>query len=175
MLLWELNRLFADVEYPGDGALGISSPSEWDSMLRRLRGKNWRAVTVDDFDAQGGLEEGVQALSLKAFIYYLPGLVRIALSDQNSRYAVSHALLSMFTWPDNLNRTPDQQNRVIAALSPARRSFLISFLEEMQLLDSCLCSVLVDSAKTNLRAGNVTPYQQADVDRWVALAMKQVC
>src|SRR5262245_48940093 len=123
MLLDEINREFSDVVYPGDNALADSYPNEWESTLGNLRGKDWRRVEGKDFDSRGGIIEVVQALGLKGFIYFLPGLLRISLADADSRYAVVSALLTRFTVSDY--PSAKIQKRIIAALSPARRGFLV--------------------------------------------------
>jgi hypothetical protein len=55
-----------------------------------------------------------------------------------------------------------------AALSPARRNFLIRFFSSMREADPTLCPVIVDSAISNLKAGSVTPYKHDDVQKWAA-------
>lgn len=168
MLLYELNSAFRDVVYPGDRALGDSYPNEWESTLRNLHGKDWRSVKGEDFDSQGGIIEGVQALSLKGFIYFLPGLIRIALTDAAHRQIVVDALLTQFTVPDYLSGDAAEEKRIVAALSPARRNFLVRFFTAMREADPTLCPVVVDSAIFNLKAGEVIPYRHDDVIKWAS-------
>ncbi len=164
MLLRELDQLFSDTRYPGDDALGDLS-SEWACTLRCLQGKNWRSVKPGDFDSQSGLIEGVQALSPKGFVYFLPGLVRLALTDVEVRYAISIALLSAFTRPDYLPTRPED-SQILSMLSLMQRRFLISFLNEVQAMEPQLCPIVVNSAKVNLQTGTITPYLQKDVEHW---------
>ena len=145
--------------------MAASRPSEWDSTLRRLCGKSWRQVTVEDFDSQDGLVGSVQALSLKGLVYFLPGLVRIALTDSTARYAVVDALVSLFTCPDYLRESSGFQKEVIAALSAARRDFLARFLAEMEKGEAHFCPVLIQSAIANLRNGGVKSYRHEDVQK----------
>ncbi len=165
MILHELEKQFSDVAYPGDQAVGDSYPNEWEPTLRRLHGKDWRQVTVDDFDSQGGLIEGVQALSLKGFIYFLPGLVRIALTQPDHRYTIASALLPLFTHPDYLGSSFERQQAIMTALSPQRREFLVRFFAAMQEAETTLCPVVVESAIANLRNGRVASYRHADVEK----------
>ena len=167
-ILHELDSAFGDVSYPGDTALAASRPSEWDSTLRRLCGKRWREVTAEDFDSQDGLVGSVQALSLKGLVYFLPGLVRIALTDSTARYAVVDALVSRFTCPDHLPESCGFEKEVIAALSATRRDFLARFLAEMEKVEPHFCPVLIESAIANLRNGDVKSYRHEDVQKWAA-------
>ncbi|MGZ4962096.1 MAG: hypothetical protein ACXWC8_06015 [Limisphaerales bacterium] len=168
MLLYELNHLFSDVVYPGDKALADSYPNEWEFTLRNLQGKNWRSVKGQDFDSQGGIIEGVQALGLKGFIYFLPGLVHICLTDADSRYIVTSALLNNFTIPDYLPESVATLKKIMAALSPARRSFMARFFSSMREAEPTLCPIVVDSAVFNLTVGDIVPYKHEDVKKWAA-------
>ena len=167
MLLNEINREFCDVVYPGDAGLADSYPNEWEPTLRNLHGKDWRCVESRDFDSQGGMIEGIQALGLKGFIYFLPGLIRISLIDADSRYMIVSALLTRFTVPDSLAQSLAIQKKILASLSPARRSLLIRFFSVIRESEPLLCPVLIDSAISNLKAGDVTPYKEEDVKKWV--------
>jgi hypothetical protein len=168
MLIDELNRMFADVVYPGDKALAGSYPNEWESTLRNLQGKDWRTVASKDFDSQGGIIEGVQVLGLKAFIYFLPGLIRICLTDSDSRYDVAAALLTRFTVPDYLSATVAAEKALMAALSPARRSFLVRFFSSLRETEPTLCPIIIDSAVFNLKVGDIIPYKHEDVKQWAS-------
>jgi hypothetical protein len=173
MLVHEFNRIFSDLKHPGDDALAEREPSEWDGTIQRLKGKSWRNVALDDFESQSGVIEGVQALSPRGFIYFLPGLVKIALTNPDARDTVTSALLPWFTVPDYL----DQERRdsgVLSLLSPGQRRFLISFFAEMQKTESDLCAPMVDSAIANLKAGEMSPYKQEDVKRWVSTKTQEL-
>ena len=163
MLLDELYRVFSGVVYPGDNALADSYPNEWEPTLKNLFGKDWRSVVATDFDSAGGIIEGIQALGLKGFVYFLPGLVRISVIDAESRYAVVSALLTRFTAPDYLSSSVTPQKKIMAALSPAHRSFMIGFLCAMREAEPRLCPIIVDSAVFNLKAGDIIPYKNEDV------------
>jgi hypothetical protein len=153
MLLRELDNLFSDVCYPGDKALADYWPNEWESFFERVKGKNWRNVTANDFVFDAGIDEGIQALSLKGFIYYLPGLVHIALTKSDDRYPVASALLTLFSIPDR-DRAPsatNSQRNVILSLSAARRDFLIRFFLKMKQMEPNLSPSLIDSVITILK------------------------
>lgn len=168
MLLDEIETTFSGSAYPGDNALAESYPNEWESTLRQLQGKDWRTVTARDFDSQGGIIEGVQALSIQGFTYFLPGLVRIALTQADHRYIISSALLSRFTRPDQLERPLESQERILFALSPQQREFLARFFAAMQEAEPLLFPVLVKSAISNLASARVDPYRHEDVHKWAA-------
>lgn len=168
MLLYELNRVFAGVVYPGDNALADSYPNEWEPTLRNLHGKDWRSVVAKDFDSEGDISEGIHSLGLKGFIYFLPGLVRISLTDVENRYAVVSALLNRFTTSDRLSAPMMPRKKILIALSPARRNFMISFFSSMQEAEPMLCPIIVDSAIFNLKAGDVIPYMEEDVKKWAS-------
>ncbi len=135
-----------------------------------MHGKDWRQVTIEDFDSQGGIIEGVQALSLEGFIYYLPGLVRIALTKPECRYIISSALLPLLTAPDYLGSSFEKQQAILRSLSPQQRDFLARFLAAMHKAEPTLCPVVVESAIANLRNGEITPFKHEDVLKWVAKA-----
>ena len=162
MLLNELNQEFADVSYPGDDQLADSYPNEWESTLDNLRGKDWRVVEAKDFDSQDGVIEGIQALGSRGFLYFLPGLLRIFLTDPGSRYSVGYGLLTWFTVPEGM-KPDDSQDAVVHALSSVRRDFLVRFFSVLRIQESDLSPAIVDAAIASLRAGAVTAYKLDDV------------
>ena len=168
MLSDELESLFGQVPYPGDKALADSYPNEWDSTIEQLHGKDWRTVGVLAFDSQGGIVEGIQALSAIGFIYFLPGLVRIALAQPEDRYLIVSALLTRFTHLDRPQSSCRKQQEIIERLSSDQRNFLSPFFAEMQTREPLICSVLIGSARRNLAEGKLTPYTQNQIDQWMS-------
>ena len=163
----ELESLFGEFAHPGDKALASSLPNEWESIFEQLHGKNWHTVEISDFDSQGGIYEGIQVLSVRGFVYFLPGLVRIALTQPRSEPVIS-ALLSQFAHLDRPGSSFQKQQKIIASLSPEQRNFLARFFAEMQRLDPLICSAISDSAIRNLAEGRITSYQQSDVEQWLS-------
>ncbi|MEK7953821.1 ankyrin repeat domain-containing protein [Luteolibacter soli] len=158
MLLEKLNQEFSDISYPGDDQLADSYPNEWEATLDNLCGKDWRDVEAKDFDSQGGVIEGIQALGSKGFLYFLPGLVRIFLTDPVSRYSVGYGLLTWFTVPEGI-KPDDSQIVVLHALPSARRDFMVRFFGVFRILEPDLSPAIVDAAIVSLRAGVVTAYR----------------
>jgi hypothetical protein len=167
-VLLELESLFGHTEYPGDAALADSWPNEWESTFEQLSGKDWRTVQIDDFDSQGGAMEGILMLSAAGFIYFLPGLIRIALFETEQMYIVTNALVTRFTCCDNSQGSFENERKIIAGLSVDQREFLVSFFREIQKKDRSICPVLIESAIRNLTTGSIEPYQYIDVQRWAS-------
>ena len=177
---FSLNRLFSEVVRPGYAGLADSYPNEWESTLRQLDGKDWRTVKIEDFDSQGGILEGIQVLGLKGFMFFLPGLVRIALTQPEPRYMVAYALMTRFTQREALPQFTSTAERTLAALSlseaqqriaalaPAQREFLARVLTSIQESEPDLYSLLVDSAISNLRLGEIVPYRDKDLMQWLS-------
>ena len=167
-MVHELDKLFSEAKYPGDTALADTYPNEWEAMLKQLHGKHWRQVTVKDFDSQGGVIEGVQALGHKGFIYFLPGLLRLALTEEDHRYPIVSALLTRFTHPDYAEEVLSRQQAIIGALTTEQREFLIRFFHESLTIEETLCPTIVKSAVENLKNGQVRCYRQGEIESWVA-------
>jgi hypothetical protein len=166
-MVHELDKLFAEAKYPGDMALADAYPNEWEATLKRLQGKHWRSVVVKDFDSQGGITEGVQALGLKGFHFFLPGLLRLALTEPEHRYPIVDALLTRFTHPDEAAEECARQQAIVSALTVEQRDFLARFFAESLAQEETLCPVMVKCAVENLKNGQVRCYRQSEIESWV--------
>jgi hypothetical protein len=167
-LLYQLDPLFGEVVYPGHSALADSFPNEWESALKKLHGKDWKSVRWEDFEFDGNIGETVGALSVKGFIYFLLGLIRLVLTDSDRRYSIVHALLHRFTVPEDSSYPKTEQKKILAALSSERRKFLMTFLAAMRDAESTLCPVIIDAAILSLKSSDVIPYKREEVERWAS-------
>lgn len=174
-MLDELEIAFSDLVYPGDEELGESRPNEWETTYERLYGKDWREVTFDDFEADGGLLEAVNVLSSQGFIYFLPGLLRIALMNSDFRYITAYAISNEFSVPDYLVESGTEEiRRRIDRLNQVQRDFLIRFFTWTRKEEPDLCPVLIDSAIKNLTTGEITAYRQRSVEESARQASKEI-
>jgi hypothetical protein len=169
MLLHEIEPLFGAVKQPRASELGAPGSEEWVNTLNRLASKTWRNVALDDFDSQGGLLETVSVLSAKGILYFLPGLLRLALysHDEGDRYLITSALLNVFTHPAN-SKCSREQALVLSHLSGPQRGFLIRFFDAAQRQDSTICPEIVRAAVASLQAGEAVPYSQQQVRAWAS-------
>ena len=160
----ELERLFGGNQHPGLEALADYWPNEWEGTFERLADKDWRTALEEDFDAQGGIMEGINVLSARGFIYFLPGLMRMTHGE--SGLAIVSAILTRFTYEEEEQRhAPDVQD-VISKLNREQRQFVVRYLRDAQKHEPTLCPVLVDSAVANLMNGTASAYKHSEILRW---------
>ena len=196
LILMDINDIeaaFGKAKYPDQGFPGEIRPSEWEYVYDRLRGKDWHDLAVEDIDAQGGVHEGISCLSADTFVYFLPGLMKLALNDTETisiRYAIVDAIVSRLTRSDyqyktnahghlrrrqqrrterELQKSLAEQESVLALLSPKQRQFLVKFLHYATQQEPTMCPVVVNSAIQNLEQGRIEAYRQDDVLQWVQL------
>lgn len=159
MLLYEIDNLFGHVKKPDRHQLGARGTEEWACTLNHLHTRTWRQVTLEDFDSQDGVAGTISVLSKSGFIYFLPGLLRLALTtpDGDERYVIVSALVDVFTRPDYL--APDIENTAkLKTLSPEQRGWLIRFLEEVRKGLPTLYPIVIDAAIASLKAGETIPH-----------------
>ena len=107
--------------------------------------------------------EGIQVLSAAGFVYFLPGLIRLALREPTGRYAIVSAMLTWFARADTEQTPALHQTRVMAALSAEQRLYVADFLRHAQQLEPTLCSLILKSAVSNLTHGEIKPYRQQEL------------
>lgn len=190
MTINDIEAVFGKVKYPAGGFPGEERPSEWKYIYDQLRGKNWQDLAIEDLDAQGGLNEGILCLSVDAFVYFLPGLMKLALNDTETisiRWAIVNAIVVRLTCSDyryqtkarghllrrqRRQREQELQNSlakgesVLALLSSGQRQFLIKVLLDAMQQEPTLCLVVVNSAIHNLEHGKIELYRHDDVLQW---------
>ena len=187
----DIEVVFGNAKYPEKGFPREERPSEWEYIYDQLRGKDWHDLAVEDIDAQGGVHEGISCLSADTFVYFLPGLMKLALNDTETisiRYAIADAIASRLTVSDyqyqakgrgHLRRQQRRMGRelqnslangesVLVLLSSGQREFLIRFLLDAIQEEPTLCPVVVNSAIHNLEQGRIEVYRHDDVLQWAA-------
>jgi hypothetical protein len=193
MNIAEIESVFGTAKYPELGFPLEERPSEWEYVYDQLRGKDWHDLAVEDLDAQGGLNEAICCLSVDVFVYFLPGLINLALNDPetiSTRYGIVDGIVSRLTRSDQatgrgqlLKRRQKQFDRararhlqkrlavegtIFVLLSSEQRQFLIKFLRYAMQQEPTLCPVLVNSAIRNLERGEIAAYVHEDILQWAA-------
>jgi hypothetical protein len=170
----EINDAFAEVRYPENGLLGNSFPGEWDYIYAHLQGKDWHHLVAADLNSPGGMIEGIQSLNAGAFVYFLPGLLNLALNDSAARYCIVTGILSRLTGPEGqMTASLLNQEPVISQLSDEQRQCLIDFLAEIKQREPMLCPVIVNSAIQSLQHGKIALYRHDDILQWMKATIRR--
>jgi hypothetical protein len=190
MTIADIEAIFGKDKYPENGFPGEERPSEWKYVYDRLRGKDWHDLALPDLETQGGINEGISCLSADTFVYFLPGLINLALnntSTMSTRYVIADAIAARLTLAQyqphatgggylkrrqqgrtelEVKNSLTEKEQLLALLSLRQRQFLITFLNDAAEQEPTLCRVVVNSAIHSLEQGRIEPYQYADVLSW---------
>jgi hypothetical protein len=159
-LLAETRAAFPASHYPGDAMLSDCWCEECEWSVRNLRGKSWTQLRVED--GVGG--EGA-FLSVRAFRYYLPGLLCLALQhpDETHLASVINARLVV------LDRAAPMEAEVILEtvrrLTPRQRGVIVRFLTWLS-DQGWQAPVLTEAALRAVRDGQVMPVNSEELMRW---------
>src|SRR5262249_36736479 len=102
-LLAEIRAAFPKTSHPGDHILSDCWCDECAWSVRNLRGKSWKQLRVEDISGDGG------NLSLRAFCYYLPGLMCLAVQHPDE-LSLASTIIGGFIASDL--SPPEQAKRV---------------------------------------------------------------
>jgi hypothetical protein len=158
-LLAEIRAAFPLSPYPGDAVLSDCWCEECAFSVRNLRGKSWRQLRLDDFNGENS------HLSLRAFRYYLPGLLCLAVQhpdelnlacEVNARLVVSDR--------EAPERTTEVQETV-GRLSAKQGRVVARFLQWLA-GQAWQAPVLVEAALRAVRDRSVEPYRHEELMAW---------
>ncbi|HEX3627668.1 MAG TPA: hypothetical protein VH280_19850 [Verrucomicrobiae bacterium] len=150
-------------------------------------------MTIKDLDSQGGVDEAISCLSADAFVYFLPGMMKLVLDDPATRYCIVYGIAARLTRSDyqyqskarghELKREQRRLDRecarilqerladekiMFSLLSFGQRQFLQNFLRDALQQEPTLLPIKISSAIHNLGQGKIEEYRQEDVSQWAA-------
>jgi hypothetical protein len=159
-LLAETRAAFPAAPYPGDAMLSHCWCEECVWSVRNLRGKPWTQLRIEDgVGGEGGF------LSDRAFHYYLPGLLCLALQHPDETHLASEINARLVV----LDRAAPTEAEVVVErvrrLTPRQRVVIVRFL--IRLSDQgWQAPVLTEAALSAVRDGQVMPVDSEELMRW---------
>jgi hypothetical protein len=158
-LLTEIRAAFPAAPYPGDVSLSDCRSNECEWSVRSLRGKSWMQLRVEDVGGDGAF------LSVRAFRYYLPGLLCVALQHPDATHLASEINARFVV----LARAPPAATEVVLEtvlrLSLRQRGVIARFLLWLN-EQGWQAPVLIEAALRAVRDGQVIPVIYEELMRW---------
>jgi len=156
VLIDDIRAAFPTSPYPGDHILSNCWCDDCEFSVRNLRGKSWKQLRLEDFNGESA------DMSLRAFRYYLPGLMCLAVQNPDdsslssmvgSRFIVSDVepLARMAEVQETVNRLSMQQRRAVASF------FQWMACQERQ------SPLLVEAAMKSVMSRRVEPYRHNEL------------
>ena len=158
-LLAEIRAAFPASPYPGDPVLSDCWCEECEFSVRNLRGKSWKQLRLEDFNGENA------QLSPRAFHYYLPGLLCLAVqhADELSLACEVNARLVVSDL-DPPERSVAVQETV-SRLSMKQRRAVARFLQWLA-GQGWQAPLLVETALKAVRDRRVEPYSHEKLTAW---------
>jgi hypothetical protein len=159
-LLAEIRAAFPAAPYPGDATLSDCWCDECAWSLRNLRGKSWMRLRVED--GVGG--EGA-FLSVRAFRYYLPGLLCLAVQHPDEYSLSSRVNEGLVVSDGAATKEAEAVRETVHRLSPRQRGVLARFLFWLD-GQGWQAPILIEAALGAVREDRVTPFDLEELMRW---------
>jgi hypothetical protein len=158
-LLAEIRAAFPATPYPGDATLSDCWCEECAWSLRNLRGKSWKQLRVEDVGGDGGY------LSHKAFRYYLPGLLCLAVQHPDELDLSCEINARLLISDKDASKDAAEVQETVRRLSTRQRGVMSRFL--LWLRDQgWQAPMLIEAALRAVRDGQVEPYDSDELMRW---------
>ncbi len=159
-LLAEIRAAFPAKPYPGNATLSDCWCEECEWSVRNLRGKSWMQLQVED---GVGVEGAI--LSYRAFRYYLPGLLCLAVQHPDESHLASEINGRLVVLDRDVPERAEAVRETVHRLSPRQRGVVARFL--LWIGDQgWQAPILIEAALRAVRDGQVVPISLDELMRW---------
>lgn len=155
---------FDTVPPPTDQELSECSCDECRHGVSRFVGKEWRTLRSKDVATDQG-DANINQLSTRAFHYFLPGFMILALKSHVDSFWIASNILERLASSDSGVGSLKVVQVTINQLSQVQRGVVAQFIERLR-GDEQFCPVILASAQENLITGVAKPYPQQEVSDW---------
>src|SRR5262245_42240601 len=122
-LLAEIRAAFPGSPYPGDLLLSDCGCEECEFSARNLRGKSWKQLRLEDFNGDNAHQ------SPRAFRYYLPGLLCLAVQHPNELNAACEVNARLVVSDLDPPERSETVRETVSRLSMKQRRAVARFLQ----------------------------------------------
>ncbi len=158
-LLAEIRAAFPSAPFPGDGILSDCWCEECAWSVRNLRGKSWKQLRVEDIGGDGG------SLSARAFRYYLPGMLCLAVQHPEDLSLASEINARLVASDLDPPERVESVRETVSRLSPRQRRVVVRFLRWVG-HQGWQAPMLIDAALSAVGDRGVELYSQEGLMAW---------
>src|SRR5262249_27728071 len=119
----QIRAAFPSVPYPGDHILSNCWCDECAWSVRKLRGKSWKKLRLEDLGSSDG-----GAMSPRGFRYFLPGLLCLAVQHPESDAGSEIVGGLVVSDAEHSPKAIDLRNQTLVGLSLRQRRVILEFL-----------------------------------------------